>query len=152
MTTNTTADDGDTRRPVVVGVDLSEGSKHALRWAADLAERLNAGLDVVSAWMLPAGYGWDALQLDWDPAAEREQWVTEMVDEVLGTARPVDLNVLVYEAAAARLLIELSEQALMIVVGSRGLGGFTGLLLGSVSAKVAEHARCPVLVVHGENG
>jgi nucleotide-binding universal stress UspA family protein len=63
------------------------------------------------------------------------------VDEVFGTDRPAGLRLRVLEGPAAARLLSASEQALMLVVGSRGRGGFAGLLLGSVSAKVAEHAH-----------
>jgi nucleotide-binding universal stress UspA family protein len=56
----------------------------------------------------------------------------------------------VREGGAAKVLLEVSEGAAMVIVGSRGHGGFTGLLLGSVSANVAEHASCPVLIIHGD--
>ena len=59
---------------------------------------------------------------------------------------------LVNEGGAAGVLLDASQGAIMLVVGSRGHGGFTGLLLGSVSANVAEHATCPVLVIHGDQG
>ena len=60
------------------------------------------------------------------------------------------MNQYLYEGNAAKVLLEASEGARMLVVGSRGHGGFSGLLLGSVSAACAEHARCPVVVVHGD--
>ena len=69
---------------------------------------------------------------------------------MLGVERSTDIRVTVLEGNAARILLDQSVGAFMLVVGSRGHGGFTGLLLGSVSASVAEHAHCPVLVVHGD--
>jgi nucleotide-binding universal stress UspA family protein len=68
---------------------------------------------------------------------------------VFGGRRPPGLRTDVREGNAARVLLEASEGARMLVVGSRGHGGFAGLLLGSVSAACAEHASCPVLVLHG---
>ena len=135
---------------VVVGVDGSEQSKHALRWAARLADTFGARVDVISAWRYPVGYGWSTVPPDWNPAQDMEKQLSETVDEILGAQRSQDTRLTVYEGNAAQILIKEGAGALMIVVGSRGHGGFSGLLLGSVSAAVAEHASCPVLVVHGD--
>jgi nucleotide-binding universal stress UspA family protein len=136
---------------IVVGVDGSEGSKNALRWAARLAEATGAQIDAVAAWELTSLYGWSALSAIpaiYSPQPEIEKSLNETVDEVFGAHRPPDMRLKALEGPAVKTLLAASEGALMLVVGSRGRGGFTGLLLGSVSAKVAEHARCPVLVVH----
>ncbi len=76
------------------------------------------------------------------------QWLEELVDETLPD-RPEGTRVTVVNDHAARALIDASEGAWTVVVGSRGLGGFRGLLLGSVSQQVVHHARCAVLVVPG---
>ena len=139
------------RRAVVVGVDESKESQRALRWAGRLASWSGAELDVVAAWQRISGpYGWVTIPVGWDSNAERDKSVQKIVDKVFGSQRPTSVNVVIREADPAELLIEHSRTALMVVVGSRGLGGFGGILLGSVSRKVAEHAKCPVLVVHGE--
>lgn len=141
----------DSATRIVVGVDGSEPSKEALRWAARLAATEDAGIDAVAAWAYPVGFG-VALPAGYDPKADLEKVLTETVDEVFGPDRPADLRLHVFENDPAHMLITLSRAARMIVVGSRGHGGFAGLLLGSVSAKVAELAQCPVLVVHGKAG
>lgn len=135
---------------VVVGVDGSEHSKHALRWAAKIAEPFGATLRVVSAWEYPVGFGWSLLPDGWNPAEDIEKSLTETIDEVFGTSRPIGLETAVRQGPAASVITQYSRGALMVVVGSRGHGGFTGLLLGSVSSAVAAHAHCPVLVVHGD--
>lgn len=135
---------------IVVGIDGSEASKNALRWAARLAGPLGARIDAVAVWELTSTYGWSALPPLYSPHPEIEKSLNQVVDEVFGADRPADLRVKVLEGAAANVLLRASQGALMLVVGSRGLGGFAGLLLGSVSAKLAEHASCPVLVVHAD--
>lgn len=138
------------QRPfIVVGVDGSPSSKLALRWAARIARAENARIDVLGVWQWPYAYGWAAIPADYAPQQDIEKVLTEAVDEVFGAHRPGDLRIGVLEGDPARLLIELSKQARLVVVGSRGHGGFAGLLLGSVSAKVAERAHCPVLIAHG---
>lgn len=139
-------------RRIIVGVDGSEGSKQALRWAARLGEATGARIDAVTAWELTSLYGWSALAAVpalYSPQPDIEKSLNETVDEVFGANRPAGMRIKALEGPAVRTLLTASEGALMLVVGSRGLGGFTGMLLGSVSAKVAEHATCPVLVVHG---
>lgn len=136
------------QRPIVVGVDGSPGSREALRWAARLAGLTGAPVDVVAAWELN-GLGWDLLRLlppGYSPEGDVERSVNETIDEVLGDDRPANLRVAVLRGPAASTLLAASAQALMLIVGSRGHGGFAGLLLGSVSANVVEHAGCPVLV------
>jgi nucleotide-binding universal stress UspA family protein len=135
---------------VVVGVDGSPQSKQALRWALRIAAATGSRLDAVAAWDLPVNYGWAVAPDDWNPAEDTRKVLTDTVAEVCGSDRSDDITLTVREGGAARVLLEQSEGALLLVVGSRGHGGFAGLLLGSVSASVAEHAHCPVLVVHGD--
>jgi nucleotide-binding universal stress UspA family protein len=135
---------------IVVGVDGSEAAKAALRWAAYLARTNGAGLDVVAAWDFPSIYGIAGVPAMMSPQADIEKSLAQTVDEVFDDDRPTDMRLKVLEGSATDILLTVSKGALMLVVGNRGLGGFAGMLLGSVSARVAEHASCPVLVVHGD--
>jgi nucleotide-binding universal stress UspA family protein len=141
------------QRRILVGVDGSEPSKLALRWAAFLAGSSGARIDAVMTWQNPT-YGWAggwAVALpSVDFSAECAKELNATLDEVFGPDRPAALQVRVLEGNAARVLTELSEGAEVLVVGSRGRGGFTGLLLGSVSRHLAERSKCPVLVIHGD--
>jgi nucleotide-binding universal stress UspA family protein len=137
-------------RRIVVGVDGSRHSVEALRWGAYQASALGAGLEVVTAWEYPASFGWAAVPSDWDPAKDMEKVLQDAVSEAFGDRLPSGLDLQVRQGGAARVLIEASQGATMLVVGSRGHGGFAGMLLGSVSANVAEHASCPVLIIHGD--
>jgi nucleotide-binding universal stress UspA family protein len=134
---------------IVVGIDGSAQSKQALRWAARIASAEHATIDVVSVWHLPTYFGFAALPEDFTPKADVEKLLTDAVDEVFGPDRPIGMRMHVFEGDPARILLEVSKGALMAIVGSRGHGGFAGVLLGSVSMKLAELATCPVLVVHG---
>jgi nucleotide-binding universal stress UspA family protein len=87
---------------------------------------------------------------DWDPAGDMRKVLDETVRAVFGDQPSAGFQRQVREGGAAMVLIEASQGATMLVVGSRGHGGFAGLLLGSVSANIAEHAPCPVLVIHGD--
>jgi nucleotide-binding universal stress UspA family protein len=140
---------------IVVGVDGSEPSKNALRWAHFVATAAGTYLEAVAAWEPFTafgwiGVGWVTVPSDWNPALDAEKLLTATVDEVFAGERPAGLQLTVREGNAAKVLLEVSVGARMLVVGSRGHGGFTGLLLGSVSAACAEHATCPVLVLHGD--
>ncbi|SHG56554.1 Nucleotide-binding universal stress protein, UspA family [Jatrophihabitans endophyticus] len=138
---------------VVVGIDGAPPSKMALRWAVFLAETLGCRVHAISTWQQPAGWaaaGGITGTVDWAPEQDTLQTLTSTIREVLGDHPPVPVVAEVEQGGAARTLIDASRNARMLVVGSRGHGGFTGLLLGSVSSACAEHAHCPVTVVHGE--
>lgn len=135
---------------IVVGVDGSPGSAQALRWALRLARAEHATIDAVGAWEFPTSLGWAALPDGYSPKLDAAKAVGEIVDEVFGPQRPAYVRVVIREGHPVHVLLDASSDALMLVVGSRGRGGFAGLLLGSVSARVAELAACPVLVVHGD--
>ncbi|MDR1999560.1 MAG: universal stress protein [Frankiaceae bacterium] len=141
------APDADANR-VVVGVDGSEPSKLALRWAAELAPTLGARVEAVAAWHSPSTLGYSYIPDGWRPDLDAEKLLTATVAEVFGDQRPEGLRMLTIEGNPAEVLICESATAKLIVVGSRGHGGFVGLMIGSVSASTAEHAKCPVLVVH----
>lgn len=135
---------------IVVGVDGSPESRSALRWAARLAAAIDARIEVVMAWEFLPSYGWAGVPPLAVPQSELEDQLATIVTEVFDGEVPAGLRSRVLEGSAAALLVAESKNAQLVVVGSRGHGGFAGLLLGSVSAKVAEHAACPVLVVHGD--
>ena len=86
----------------------------------------------------------------WDPSGDAERVCRSAVETAFGDDLPGGLTVMPREGRPAAVLIEASSDARMLVVGSRGHGGFTGLLLGSVSAACAEHALCPVFIVRGD--
>jgi nucleotide-binding universal stress UspA family protein len=134
---------------IVVGIDGSDQSANALRWAAHLAGIFTARLEAVIAWEYPSSFGWAPVPEDWDPAGEMRRVVEGVVQSVFGSEPPASLVIEVKEGGTAQVLLDASAGATMLVVGSRGHGGFTGMLLGSVSANVAEHATCPVLIIHG---
>ena len=133
---------------IVVGVDGSESSREALRWAARLATSIGVPIAAVIAWQVPTSYGYAYMPDGWRPDADAEKVLNETVDGVFGTDRPAGLELLIREGNATSVLLDEAEHAQMLVVGSRGHGGFVGLMLGSVSASLAERASIPVLVVH----
>ncbi len=135
---------------VVVGVDGSEPSRQALRWAAFLAAATGAGVEAVIAWTFPNGAAAGVWPVDWNPERDAADALHAAVTEALGEQPPVPVRETVTEGGAARVLLEAGRDARILVVGSRGHGGFSGLLLGSVSSACAEHATGAVLVVHGE--
>lgn len=136
---------------IIVGVDRSEHSLAALRYANELAESFGATLVAVSAWTSPTGY----IGLPVGPADLREEAevrLEEAVTRAFANDPPDRITSEIHEGDAAEVLIRRSASADLLVVGSRGHGGFAGLLLGSVSAQCAEHARCPVLIYHPARG
>ncbi len=136
---------------VVVGVDGSDQSILAVHWAVQVATGLGAQVEAVGAWQYPSSYGIGApLPGEWDPEKDTEQVLSDTLNKALDGKLPADLIQTVQEGNPAAVLLDRSKGAAMLVVGSRGHGGFAGLLLGSVSANVAERAGCPVLVVHGD--
>jgi nucleotide-binding universal stress UspA family protein len=131
----------------VVGVDGSAGGDQALRWAVAEAELRGAMLHiVVGAWYTPI---WSAYTPF--PADELTESATSILSEAVGVARAQWPDVLIREDIVveppAKALIDASKEASVLVVGSRGRGGFAGLLLGSVSQQCIVHAACPVVVV-----
>lgn len=133
---------------IVVGVDGSASSLSALRRGARMAERLGCTLAGVTVWEFPQS--WPGYVMDgWSPEADAHTIADEAAAEVFGPTIPEWYSKVIRNGSPARQLIAESEDAEMLIVGSRGLGGFTGLLLGSVSRSCVEHADCPVLVIHG---
>jgi nucleotide-binding universal stress UspA family protein len=141
----------DEKRQIVVGVDGSNGSAAALRWAARQAEAMGAELEAVLAYSF--GLAWADVGSNLEPAfvesATRNATETlhRAVAEALPEPRAVTVHQLVVEGNPAEVLLEIAHDADLLVVGTRGRGGFAGLLLGSVSQRCAEHAHCPVVVV-----
>lgn len=128
------------RRPVIVGVDGSPASLGAVRWAADEAIRHGQPLQITHALGVPGPYeqAADEHELVLQAAAEARNWQPGLHDVITST----------WHGSPARILVEQSRHATLVVVGSRGRGGFQALLLGSAGLQLAAHAHCPVLVIH----
>ena len=137
------------RRRIVVGVDGSESSIHALEWAERLGSGIGAEIDALTTWEYPTKYGVSAgLPLEWNPADDAAQILATALKSAFGDDEPDGIRSVILEGHPAKLLLDASVDAEMLVVGSRGHGGFVGLLIGATSAYCAEHAQCPVVVVH----
>jgi nucleotide-binding universal stress UspA family protein len=135
---------------IVVGLDGSNASQVALRWACSAAQAHGATLEVVHAWHPPYSTAY-TLAIPPVDAEAIEHAGQELLDRSLDGvdlrgARPPVEKVLVM-GSAAQALLDAAKGADLVVVGTRGVGGFTGLLLGSVSHQIAHHAPCPVVIV-----
>ncbi len=145
---------------VIVGVDGSETARKAVRWAAREAKLRRMKLELVSAWEIPiysyaSRYGFPAISEEMMKSltARAEGHLAEALDEARAEAREVQIETIAAEGQPAKVLVEVAKGADLLVVGSRGLGGFRELLLGSVSQQCAQHAACPVVIVrHLEEG
>ncbi|MCQ1946013.1 MULTISPECIES: universal stress protein [unclassified Arthrobacter] len=136
-----------TRKRIVVGVDGSEESLEALRLARRLADLLECRIEAISVWEFPAMLATPFPTTEWSPRVEAERGLAEAVEAAFeGKGIPEGLTQSAVAGQTARVLMEASRGAEMLVVGNRGRGGFAGLLLGSVSTAVAAHAYCPVLI------
>jgi nucleotide-binding universal stress UspA family protein len=138
---------------IVVGVDGSDASKLALRWAIEEARVHGASVMALHAWEVPPPVPEVAAMPTIDPVAlfpefqnAAEKLVTDIVEEVAGDDTSVTVEPVAAEASPANALIDAAGEADLVVVGSRGLGGFRALVLGSVSHQVAQHAPCPVVI------
>jgi nucleotide-binding universal stress UspA family protein len=145
---------------IVVGIDGSQGGLRALEWALEEARLRQASLHVVHAWIVPLI---DALPEPWvvgspsigpsdeDVHEHLEQAARQILDAAVDAARTSGAGAEIVgelvEGRPAGALIESARDADLLVVGSRGRGGFAGLMLGSVSAQCVHHAPCPVVVV-----
>jgi nucleotide-binding universal stress UspA family protein len=137
---------GETTGLIVVGVDGSEGSKAALRWAVRQAGFTGAVVQAVVAWQYPMFLGWAAVGIDdTDYPQIAEETVTGAIAEVAGPTAPVKASVV--EGYAGQVLVDASADAELLVVGSRGYSAFADALLGSVSTYCVHHAHCPVTVI-----
>ncbi len=139
-------------KQIVVGVDGSPASRKALEWAGDEASEHGADLVVLTAWSrMPPPLGGVSSTGSTHGTADLGEAAKEMllgtIRDVLGEDPPYLVQPVVREGNAAETLIDASQDADLLAVGSRGIGGFAGLLLGSVSQHVAAHARCPVVVI-----
>jgi len=136
---------------IVVGVDGSGNSLDALRWAAEEARVRNLLLRVVAIFNAPImSTGYEVVAPDpSDLAAASNTMLDAAVDSIReeGGLDGVHVATEVVEGHAGERLIELSQDADMVVVGARGHGGFLGMVLGSVTGHVVNHAACPVVVV-----
>src|SRR4051812_245702 len=142
-------DEEDPMERIVVGVDGSEGSQAALRWAIAEARRHGAALEVVHAWHVPFATGYTyvaAPMVDPAPIEAAERQLLDRCVDAEDTAG-LDITRLLVCETASSALITAAKGADLLVVGTRGRGGFAGLLLGSVSQTVTHHAPCPVVVV-----
>jgi nucleotide-binding universal stress UspA family protein len=134
---------------IVVGFDGSEPSKDALRWAKAQADATGDALVVVSAWTYPVAsfpmlIDTVPVAAGADPEAETRTALQRMVKETIGDTSVVFT---VVEGHPVTALLNAALDAALVVVGSRGHGGFVGSLLGSVSQHLVAHAPCPVVVV-----
>jgi nucleotide-binding universal stress UspA family protein len=133
---------------IVVGVDGSDSSIRALRWAANQAKVTGASLTVVTTWEFPPTFGWaPPYPSDFDPDKDARKALQKNVDAVLGPDPEVPVQLDVVEGHPSSVLVEKAKDAELLVVGSRGHGAFAGMLLGSVSEYCAAHAPCPVVIV-----
>jgi nucleotide-binding universal stress UspA family protein len=139
---------------IVVGVDGSQGSIEALRFAIEEAKTRKAGVKAVNAWHVPVmAYNSGLIPMPVDPA-DYKKIATTAVDSALAqvaeSVNGVSVTPVIRQGQAAEVLVDEAKDAELLVVGSRGLGGFRGLLLGSVSQQCAHHAPCPTVVVPHE--
>jgi len=138
-----------TSLPVVVGVDGSQHSKRALAWAVDYAQLSGAPLRIICAWEIHGTFGGEVSFDDVDFQQEAEERLAAVVAELVPNTMATESRAV--EGHPSNVLTQESGHARLLVLGSRGRGGFANLLLGSITDYCSHHAKCPVVVVRGDN-
>ncbi|MEJ5997818.1 universal stress protein [Corynebacterium sp. H130] len=140
---------------VVVAVDGSEASKVAVRWAANTAMKREIPLRLASSYAMPQFLYAEGMvppqEIYDDLRAETMEKIDEARAIALEVAPELKIGHTIAEGSPIDLLLDMSKTVTMIVMGSRGLGGLSGMVMGSVSAAVVSHAECPVVVVREDN-
>jgi nucleotide-binding universal stress UspA family protein len=145
-----------TRSRIVAGVDGSPSSLSALHWAVKQAALTGATVDALIAWHYPVvasgGFGLAPMVTPggFDFSENAEKVLAEAINAAVDPGSDVTVRPRVVEGDPAQALFDASSDADLLVVGSRGHGGFTEALLGSVSQHCVHHARCPVVVIRGQ--
>ena len=137
---------------IVVGVDGSESSQAALRWALRQAKLAGARVDAVTTWHYPAAYGLGPTLADNDFEGTAHQILSEALAAAGAGDAGVTVVPLVSEGYPGDVLLDVAKGAGLLVLGRRGRSGFTSALIGSVSLHCVLHAHCPVLVLHEPPG
>jgi nucleotide-binding universal stress UspA family protein len=135
---------------IVVGVDGFESSKAALRWAIHQAKLTGAVVEAVTAWHVPVGTGWVPTTDMPDYQDDAFAVLAETITEMCAVDPDVQVCPRVAEGRAGQVLVDAAEGADLLVVGSRGHGGLTEVLLGSVGQYCGHHAPCPVVIMRGK--
>jgi nucleotide-binding universal stress UspA family protein len=140
---------------IVVGIDGPNGSNEALRWAIDEARVRRVPVRAVHAWsysqpLVPSFVGYPYSAESFGNAIDDRWQAEQRLESAAGeVGEHHEVECVLVEGSAAQVLIDAVGEADLLVVGSRGHGGFTNLLLGSVSQQCAQHAPCPVVIVRG---
>ena len=133
---------------IIVGIDGSASSVAAMKWALHQAELTGSKVEAISTWEWPTNYGWAfPFPSEYDPKVDAEKMLSDALAPLLADHPDVLVELTVVEGHPAPVLIEASTRAELLVVGSRGHGEFSGMLIGSVSEHCVANAHCPVLVV-----
>ena len=137
---------------IIVGVDGSDSSIEALRQAVWLAEPIGAQVKALTCWNHPNPYLVPYALGDFDFEGAAQTILNTAVESAFGLDRPQHLTAELVQGAARSVLIEASKDAILLVLGRRGFGGFKGLLMGSVSSACTAYAHCPVMIVPPPSG
>jgi nucleotide-binding universal stress UspA family protein len=146
---------GDRDHRIVVGVDGSQASKDALAWAARQAQLTGASVEAIIAWHYPVVIG----GMPYAPLAVLEESdfgrfaatsLSNAISAAVGKDAPVKISSTVRQGNAAQVLLDAADGADLLVLGSRGHGGFTQALLGSVSQHCVHHSPCPVVIIRSK--
>jgi nucleotide-binding universal stress UspA family protein len=152
---NTKPGNGHQDHRIVVGVDGSRASVQALAWAVRQAVLTGASVEAVTAWHYPVVIG----GMPYAPLAVLEEsdfsrfaviTLSNAISAAVGQDAPVEITSTVREGNAAQVLLDAADGADLLVVGSRGHGGFAQALLGSVSQHCVHHAQCPVVIIRSK--
>ena len=139
-------------QPIVVGVDGSETALDAVRWAAEEARTRGGWLRLVHAYVVPVGYPVGFVghrELGDALAGQAKAWLEQAAKVAVDTVPGLRVETVAKMAGVVPTLVRESETAAQVVLGTRGLGGFTGLLIGSTAVGLSGRAHCPVVIVRG---
>lgn len=140
---------------IVVAVDGSDASRTAVKWAANTANKRGVPLRLASSYVMPQYLYAEGMVPPQELFDELQSETLEKIEDArtiaLEVAPDIKIGHTIAEGSPIDMLLEMSKEATMVVMGSRGLGGLSGMVLGSVSAAVVSHAYCPVVVVREDN-